>query len=202
MVPFGSPGSTAERPRSGPGALSLNVAACRSTRRRAVRSSGSTRSRVTLVTCQPRSRAMSCASRPFRSIPLSIACMSGTTDLISMTSNDPVAAWNARMSIEPRSPLDVERHFGGDKPVRGGEQREGALDEVGVTRIEQPVETLALPQQPHVDPRPECGRDADQDVHRDPVGVPALDPPDSRAARPAPFGRVRPGSSRACDAAP
>lgn len=86
------------------GSAARKVAACSSTRRRAVRSSGRTSSRVTDVTFQPRSSAISRARRPFRSMPVSMACMSGTTDLISITRSDPVAGWKARISIEPRSP--------------------------------------------------------------------------------------------------
>lgn len=81
-----------------------NMARCRSTRRRAVRSSGKTSSRETERTRHPRSCAIADARRTFRSRVPSVAWRSGTTDFTSTTTRDPVSRWNARMSIVPRSP--------------------------------------------------------------------------------------------------
>jgi len=86
------------------GSAAASVVASTSTRRRAVRSSGRTSSLVTELADQPRPRAISRPSRPFRSSATSIACMSGTTDLTSTTSNDELGGWMARTSTEPRSP--------------------------------------------------------------------------------------------------
>ncbi len=87
-----------------PGRAARRVAAWESTRRRAVRSFGRTSSRVTETARHPRSRATSRPSRPFRSRETSIAWRSGTTDLTSTTRSEPVAGWNPRTSIDPRSP--------------------------------------------------------------------------------------------------
>ena len=90
------------QPRAGSAAS--YVAASRATRRRDVAESPTTRRRATPRHSQPRSAASCSASRVLRSKPWSVAWESGTTDLTSTTSTIPVARWNAKMSIEPRSP--------------------------------------------------------------------------------------------------
>ena len=97
-------------PRSG--RARRNVDSNAATRRRAVRSSPITRSRDTIVTVQPRSRATPRDRRALRSSEPSIAWMSGTTLLTSTTSSDPVGGWKARMSIEPRSPATLNETSG------------------------------------------------------------------------------------------
>ena len=92
----------------------------------------------------------------------SIACMSGTTDLTSMTRSDPVAGWKARMSIEPRSPRMLnETSVATSQPARR-QELDDSLDEAGVTGIEQPIQSFAVPQEAHIDPCAERGRDADR----------------------------------------
>jgi hypothetical protein len=79
------------------GSAAAKVVASASTRRRAVRSSGRTSSLVTELADHPRPWAISRPSRPFRSSATSIACMSGTTDLTSTTSNDALGGgWRGR----------------------------------------------------------------------------------------------------------
>ena len=73
---------------------------------------------------------------------------------------------------------DIERDLGRDQPVACGQHSEHPLDEIGVTRIEQPIQALALPKEPKIDSRAERRRDAHQDVHGHSIGMPALDPPD------------------------
>lgn len=72
--------------------------------RRDVDESPTTSRRATPRHFQPRLRAISGARRVLRSNPWSVASESGTTDLTSTTSTIPVVRWNAKMSIEPRSP--------------------------------------------------------------------------------------------------
>ena len=81
-----------------------------------------------------------------------------------------------------RAPLaaDIERDLGRDEPVTVRQEFERAVDEVGVPGVEESVEALALPEEPDIDARPERGGDADEHVYSDPVGMSALDPPDSR----------------------
>ncbi len=62
--------------------------------------------------------------------------MSGTTDLISMTRSDPVVGMEREDVDRAALAADVERDLGRDQPIRGGEEFEGPLDEVGVTGIE------------------------------------------------------------------
>ncbi len=45
-----------------------------------------------------------------------------------------------------------------------------------MSAVEQPIEPLALPKQAYGHRSPECRRDLDQDVHRNPIGPTALDP--------------------------
>ncbi len=73
---------------------------------------------------------------------------------------------------------DIERDLGRDQPIACGQHSEHPLDEIGVTRIEQPIQALALPKEPKIDSRAERRRDAHQDVHGHPIGVPPLDSPD------------------------
>ena len=63
--------------------------------------------------------------------------------------------------------------------------------------IEEPIETFALPEQPDIDPRIECGGDADEGMHGDAIGVPAFDAPDSGTRHAATRFASRPGSSLA-----
>ena len=91
-----------DRPRAGK-ALRY-VASSSSTRRRAVVDSPTTSSRLTSLHGQPRSRAISGASRSFRSVAWIVACESGTTDLTSVIRIVAVGRCSAKTSIDPRSP--------------------------------------------------------------------------------------------------
>ena len=85
------------------GSTASNVDAWRSIRRRVVVVSGTTSQRDAR-TRQPRSAAIRPARRTLRSMPASVAWTSGIALLTSMTRREPVGAWNASTSIEPRSP--------------------------------------------------------------------------------------------------
>ena len=85
-----------------------NVAWCSATRRRAELVSGSTRRRLTRIGRQPILTAMSRARRTLRSSVASMPPTSGTTDFTSITRRVFDAAWNARMSMEPRSPYSLK----------------------------------------------------------------------------------------------
>ncbi len=106
MPAIGSPGLPSQRLISTvrAGTTAAKVDLCVSTRRREVRSSGNTRTRDTVRTSHPRSLATRRATRTLRSRPWSVAWMSGTTDLTSITRSAPLGGWNARTSIDPRSP--------------------------------------------------------------------------------------------------
>ena len=86
------------------GSAASTVAAFRSKRRRLVRVSHTTSRRPVTRDDQPGSRAICGDRRALRSIPPSIACMSGVTDFTSMTTRTRRFEWNASTSVEPRSP--------------------------------------------------------------------------------------------------
>jgi hypothetical protein len=90
------------RPRSGNAASRID--ACRRTRPREVGDSAITTRRATDRGRQPRSAAMSGASRVFRSRPCRSDCRSAITDFTSMTSRVSVGRCQASTSTDPRSP--------------------------------------------------------------------------------------------------
>jgi hypothetical protein len=85
---------------------------------------------------------------------------------------------------------DVERDLCRRDPICRSQEFEHPFDEVGVTRVEQPIESFALPQESNIDARSKRRCDTHEDVDGDPVGLPALDPPDSRTRDPGPSREV------------
>lgn len=81
---------------------------------------------------------------------------------------------------------NVEGHLGRDLPVGGTQDLEYSVDEPGVSRIEESIQTLALPEQPNIYAGIEGDRDANEGMQRYAIGMPALDPPNdgTRHARP------------------
>ena len=58
------------------------------------------------------------------------------------------------------------------------QERNHALNDAGVPRIEEAVQPFALPKEPDIDPSSDCRGDLLQRVNRDPIGIPTLDAPD------------------------
>ena len=106
--------------------------------------------------------------------------MSGTTDFTSTTRSDRVFRWECKHVDGSAFAPDVEGRFSRGVPTVRSDEGNDLLDEPRVPGIEQPFETLTLPEQPHVDTSPKCARHRDQRVHCDPIRSTALDAPDDR----------------------
>jgi hypothetical protein len=81
-----------------------------------------------------------------------------------------------RASFSP----DVEGRFCYGGPAARVQQSYNAFDEAGMARVEQAIQTLALPEQRQIDSGAQDHGDALKGVNCDAVGVLALDSPDDR----------------------
>lgn len=156
------------------------VAECASMRRLAVRSSGNSRSLETEVAFQPRgTSAVSGKSA------LAVDPREHRLDLrdrgLDLDHEERTGRAVERQDVD-RSALvaHLEGHLGSHFLCARIEDGDGSIHQARVARIEQPVETLAVPQQPDVDAGIEPGRDQHEGVDGHTVGAAAFDPTDDR----------------------
>jgi hypothetical protein len=203
MPAIGPPGWPSHRLTSQPrcGRALRSVLSSVRIRRRDVEESPTTRSRATTAAVQPRLLAISGASRAFRSRATSIACASGITDLTSTTSRVPLPRWKPEDVDRAAFAADRERRLDGRVPAGVPQPTDERLDQVRMRLVEQPIQSLPVPANPHVKRCTKClGRSADR-RHRDAIQLPPFDardrrPRDSYAPRevdlaPAPFEAQR-----------
>lgn len=80
-------------------------------------------------------------------------------------------------------PANVERDLRDRIPAQGGEDAEDEFDQMSVLRVEEAIESFALPQQPNVNPRVDgCGHAHDRG-NCDAIGMTMLDPAHGRLRR-------------------
>ena len=84
----------------------------------------------------------------------------------------PVGAWNARMSIVPRSPRMLNDSSVATSQPQSRSSRRTRIRQVGVRGVEQAVEAFAVPQDAHIDSRAEGSRDADERSDSRPIARP------------------------------
>lgn len=92
---------------------------------------------------------------------------------------------------------DVEGHLGRDLPFDATKLAQHQLGQVRVSHVQQPIETFALPEQPHVDGAAKRRRHSHQNVDWDAVGSAAFDTTDDapRNARRGGEALLRPPSA-------
>jgi hypothetical protein len=88
---------------------------------------------------------------------------------------------------------NVEGNLCRDSPMEPGKHRDDMLNQLGVARVQESVEPLALPEQANVDTRAKLGGDAVERVDRDPIGSSSLDPRDDGSRYPCADAQVRLG---------
>lgn len=81
----------------------------------------------------------------------------------------------------PALPMNVEGHLRGDFPGRIAQEPQDRVGEIGMRGIEEPIERLAVPQDPHVQGGTQSARDADERPYSDRLGATAFDPRDGRS---------------------
>ena len=154
-----------------------------STRRRMVRSPGSTSRRDTPSRrSQPRARAILVPGGPCGRAPRASPGCPGMTDFTSTTSSVPVGDVEGEHVDGASLAGDGERHLGRDVPaLRPRASGRRPRRDAAWSAIEQPVERLALPQEPMLEPRSERDRHAAKQSAREVIGAATLDPLDGAA---------------------
>ena len=114
----------------------LNVVACSSIRRRAVDVSGSTRKRATPEQLMPRFRAMTGASRPFRSRTITVRPTSGTVAFTSLTAIRPDASCAGEQVDRTTFAVLGERHLDLGRPTGRPVEPDERIDDRRVVLVE------------------------------------------------------------------
>ncbi len=172
--------------RSGKAAMS--VAAWAATRRRAVRESPTTSSRLTVATSfHPTVCAMRAPRRALRSSVAWVAWISGTTDLTSTTSRARSGRRRARTSTDPRSPSRLKVTSGRASHPSASSR---CLDRRRVRGIQQSIELFAVPLKAHVDRSAELGGQPFQVAQAQAPNVAALGLRDRRSTESRCLGEV------------